>query len=531
MKKSINWIIGYLLLTIGALTVLGGAVIKIDPFFHYHKPILDVYYYRLSNQRSQNDGIIKNFDYDALITGTSMTENFKTTELDAIFGTHSIKVPYSGATFKEINDNIRRALEHNPNLRMVVRGLDMAKFFEDKDAMRFELGEYPTYLYDNIWCNDVNYIFNRDVFFKWVYPMATERDVEGFTPGITSFDSYSAWTTSYSFGPKTVCPNGFDIPANTEQVHLSENEKDTVYGTTYQNIISLANEYPDVTFYYFFTPYSIAWWGGLVNTGSIYKQIEAEQLIIEEILKYGNIKLYSFNNMPHITTDLNNYMDLIHYAPWINSLILYYIKAERGLITYENYLEYLDSELEFYTTYDYSLLNDQTDYENDLYAAVLLNSEISNVTPINILNMYRDSILLNQAELLEDQYNGQTGIQCSGSISRELGSKISVPDYIFNYDYVGARLYIEDISKYRYLVFYGKKDQDHGQPGVYIYDQNNTLAAAFSMVYPDLDNQWHEYAVDVTGIYGPVTIIFNGSYTDNTGSSDSLYTFSNIILY
>jgi len=81
-----------------------------------------------------------------------------------------------------------------------------------------------------------------------------------------------------------------------------------------QNISSLTDAYPDVTFYYFFTPYSILWWQRRVEGGDIYRQIEAEQLVIEEILKCPNIKLYSFNNNFDITTDLNNYRDRLHYA-------------------------------------------------------------------------------------------------------------------------------------------------------------------------------------------------------------------------
>ena len=67
-------------------------------------------------QRTQNNGIVRNFDYDGLITGTSITENFKSSEMDNIFGTSSIKVPYKGGSFKEVGDNISVALENNEQL-------------------------------------------------------------------------------------------------------------------------------------------------------------------------------------------------------------------------------------------------------------------------------------------------------------------------------------------------------------------------------------------------------------------------------
>lgn len=158
------WIAGFLMLSLGTLAYIGMQTVQVDPFFHYHAPYTDSYYYDLNNQRSQNDGICRYFEYDALITGTSMTENFKTSEMDEIFGTNSIKVPYQGSTYKEINDNLKKALSNNENLKIIVRGLDMLQFFSDSDTMRFDLGEYPTYLYDDNIFNDVKYVFNRDVF-------------------------------------------------------------------------------------------------------------------------------------------------------------------------------------------------------------------------------------------------------------------------------------------------------------------------------------------------------------------------------
>ena len=116
---------------------------------------------------------------------------------------------------------------------------------------------------------------------------------------------------------------------------------------------------------------------------TIYRQIEAEGLIVEEILKHDNIKLYSFNNLTDITTDLNNYKDASHYGSWINSLMLQYMHDDECLLSYENYEDYLQEELSFYISFDYEQLNNQVDYENDYFADALLNEKINGVVPIN----------------------------------------------------------------------------------------------------------------------------------------------------
>lgn len=371
--KSKNWIIGWGVIVSIFLSIIGILVIKIDPYFHYHKPDLNKYYYSLDNQRSQNNGVIKNFDYDALITGSSMTENFKTSEMDSIFAVKSIKVPFSGGTYKEINDNLVFALENNPKLKTIVRSLDYSKIFDDKDLMRTDLGEYPTYLYDSNPVNDVRYLFNKDVVFGRIYPMISNKSETNFKPGITSFDDYASWQKNYTFGKNSVIPNGIKSIEKSKPKHLTNEEKQTINENITQNVTSLSAKYPDVNFYYFFPPYSAVFWNDLNNDGTIYKQIEAESYAIELILKYPNIHLYSFNMLTDITTDLNNYKDSTHYGQWINNLMLRYMKNNKCLLTKENYRSYLDEELKFYTSFDYSSLNDQIDYEDDLYKADIVD--------------------------------------------------------------------------------------------------------------------------------------------------------------
>ena len=97
--KNKTWLLTFAAITIAAGIGVCSITAYVDPYMHFHKPLTDKYYYGLNNQRSQNDGITKHFDYDTLITGTSMTENFRTTEADRIFGCNSIKVAYSGGSF------------------------------------------------------------------------------------------------------------------------------------------------------------------------------------------------------------------------------------------------------------------------------------------------------------------------------------------------------------------------------------------------------------------------------------------------
>ena len=361
MKKPVIWIIGYLAITIAALAFIGAWVVKVDPFFHYHKPDTESYYYTLDNERSMNNGITRHFDYQGIITGTSMTQNFKTTQAEELFQIPFIKVPYSGSSYREINDNLKVALACHPDVKMIIRGLDLYMFFYDKDYIRNDLGKYPMYLYDDNLFNDVEYVFNRDVVFKRVYPMEKAGREPGFTGGITSFDDYSNWMADGPvFGFDAVFPEGLPELEQREISDLTPDLKETVLGNIRQNITELAGEYPDVTFYYFLTPYSAAWWREQLFNGTLARQVEVERLAIEEMLACGNIRLFSFNCMTDITANMDNYKDECHYGEWVNSQILQYMKEGTGLITRDNYEAYLQQLYDLYLQFDYSTLGETT---------------------------------------------------------------------------------------------------------------------------------------------------------------------------
>lgn len=105
--KYTRWSVFTLLLTIAVLAIFASFTIYIDPLFHYHGP-LGQFEYPLNDERYQNDGITRNFEYNGIITGTSMAQNFKTSEAEALFGVPFIKVTFAGGSYKEINNNLKR---------------------------------------------------------------------------------------------------------------------------------------------------------------------------------------------------------------------------------------------------------------------------------------------------------------------------------------------------------------------------------------------------------------------------------------
>lgn len=349
MGNSKKWCCRTLGLVLAVTALLGGLTALIDPFFHYHAPLEGVSY-RILEQRYQNDGIVKHFSYDAMITGTSMTENFRTSELDGLFGVRSVKVPFSGASFKEIDGNLQRAIRANPRLSMVVRSLDGYMLLSHKDEMRTD-AEYPEYLYDDSLFNDASYLFNLEVLLNHTVK-ALQYTVAG--KETTSFDVYSFWADQHAYGPEQLLENHSIPEEYPESCALDEAAARVLRENVLQNVTATALENPDIEFYYYFPPYSIVWWSGEKNDGRLDRQMDAFELATEEILKCENIHLFSFVDDREITTDLYNYTDREHHTAQVNSKILEDMRAGKNLLTWENYQSYWEKAREFYGDFDYA---------------------------------------------------------------------------------------------------------------------------------------------------------------------------------
>ena len=360
MKSNNNntkkWLVGMFSILLVLLVAQALVIAVVDPYFHYHKPLKNLYY-ELNNERSQNDGIIRHFNYDAMIIGTSMAENYKTSELDELFGVNSIKVPFAGGTYKELNDNIAKAIKYNPDLKLVVRPLDYAYLMDDKDRIRNDLGSYPDYLYDNNPFNDVKYFFNKDILFSICFPMLEDAKA-GKEGGITSFDDYANWMNDADtkFGAKVVFGERTEYKEPQEIQPFVDEVKQMVADNINQNVVELAKANPEVEFYYYLTPYSIAWWGSQKELGTVDRFISAEEYAISLMLECDNIHLYSFNTEFDMTCNLDNYSDECHHGDWINSQILGWLYSGTDELTKDNYKEYIQMEREFYNSYDYESL-------------------------------------------------------------------------------------------------------------------------------------------------------------------------------
>ena len=359
-KSYKRWTFCTLLLTAAVFIMTAAVTVYKDPFFHYHAPLPQYTYpqkvYPDSSERYCNDGISRHFSYEGIITGTSMSENFKASEADALFDSDFIKVPYAGATYREISDNLRRAYQAGKEVRYVIWGLDYNNLISDKDACNEDF-PYPYHLYNNNPFDDISYVLNKSVLLGETMRVTKAEDGNG---SAVDFDTYGSWSVYHGaeFGAWHVLTT-YGLKETPESPKpLTEEQQILLLDNLRQNVSDLAAEHSETTFYLFIPPYSICYWDILNNEGTMDQHIDAEKLAIEELLQYSNIKLYSFSDNFELTCDLDNYKDYMHYGEWVNSRILEWMKEEEHLLTQDNYTDYLERIREFYHSYDYASLHE-----------------------------------------------------------------------------------------------------------------------------------------------------------------------------
>lgn len=347
-----KWALSLMALLLAALVLLGTVTVIIDPFFHYHAP-LDGLQYSIFYERYQNDGIVKHFDYDALITGNSMCENFKTSEMDALFGTNAIKVPFSGATEKELDTLNRTAIEYNDDIRMILMDVDYQHLIIEKDALTYDESDYPTFLYDNNPFNDVKYLFNKSIF-KYSLEVLTYTLAGNTT---TSFDDYAFWDTpDVPYGRDIVLMTYRRAEPSDVVYTLTDEQAALVRANIEQNVLETARANPQIEFYIFIPPFSMYYWDRLDRAGEMEMQLAAEREAVALLLTCDNIHLYSFTDAFDLVQDMDQYKDYIHYNSKVNSWMLECMAAGEHRITRDNCEAYFTRVHDFYTGFDYDTL-------------------------------------------------------------------------------------------------------------------------------------------------------------------------------
>lgn len=398
-----KWTIITLTITLVLLILIASVMITIDSLFQYHKPI-ETIAYQINSQDYQNPGMAKNFEYDSVLLGTSMIENFQVSWFKDNMDLNVLKVPYSGGSPKNMQKIMQIIEKQNKDLKAVFLGYDLFTQTVDINQLRHEL---PEYLYDDKIYNDVQYWFNKDLIYR------TYKDIQNTQLGnkMTTLDMAYNWNKNYNY-TETETIKEYSINTRNTKIVYDTNLINTKQNME-QNIKPMIENNPNTQFYIFYPPYSILYWHKIIEDGKVDAVFEQLEYSMQEFLKYDNVKLFYFQDIEEIITNLYLYRDYSHYKQDINDYMSECFKEGNYVVTKENYKEEIQNMKQFIQNFDYdiywgskAILKRETNAV--VYLELLNNENYITVIEGNIKNaILKDTNVMQKLQQLGIQYKFQ----------------------------------------------------------------------------------------------------------------------------
>ena len=308
------------ILTLGALIfcliAIVGSVMLVDPFEIYHKATAFIPPITNGTQNYSNAGVAKSYEYDSVIIGSSMTENFTPSQLSRLLGGHFIKLPINGGS--PFNNKQMMDLAFGTHdIQRIFYGVDIESLTYFYKTPKCEM---PDYLYDDNLFNDTAYWFNKSVLLKYI--PACLKTLGQSDPA--QRDTMYNWGDMYEYG-KAAALRDTVITADIipqkgdgEAAVLSQQSLLNVQ----HNYLPYVEQHPDTEFIFFFPPYSLAQWYEFYQTGDLVYHLSQKEALIRELLPYQNVRIYDFQAETDWILNLDNYIDASHYGPWINDAMV-----------------------------------------------------------------------------------------------------------------------------------------------------------------------------------------------------------------
>ncbi len=327
--SSRKWLRSLFLFCVLIFVVLGATVYLYDPFCYYRLP-RDRFI--VNNYRFLNAGIIKNVDYDAVVIGSSMAQNFRMELFREHMGMNPAKLTLGALSVKGF-ELLYEKVKHVGKARSVVFCIDLPSLNQEEEDQKI----YPTYLYDENPWNDYKYLYGYETWMR-LLPLSVLFGLvnEAGVPlrrfyGTKNIDEIGAWDGDFPYSKEIVMRDYLSGAGS-----LSEQRTDGVYERMIANADKLFKimEYDEndgKQYYFFFPPYSVLYWYDARQKGYVDVYQEVKREIVARFDSKKNVKIFDFQAMDEIA-DLDNYRDITHYSGRINDLMVEYMATGRMLV-------------------------------------------------------------------------------------------------------------------------------------------------------------------------------------------------------
>ncbi len=332
--------------TLLILFIMAAAVVIIDPFVRYHKPFFGLAAVE-TEERSSVIGLSRNMDFDTVLVGSSMSENFVDAWFeDGVFGEECLKAPLQGAYMQDYLPLLDELMKKE-DLKNIVFSLD--NYLIDKEGDENSIS-IPDYFVKKPGISDIYYLLNKSTILVYIPMFFIRNFQENF-----SDDTAYVWADRYAYS-KYIARSDY---MNTRRLVPGEEKPfDTLFEKTDMLINDLQpyiEARPDITWYFYAPPYSILFWDVCVRDGSLTAEICALERLYKSLLSHDNVRIFYFQNNYDLITDLDHYRDYSHYDQSVNRHMYESMKNGDYEVTADTYYDTLLDMYNFAKDYDYEV--------------------------------------------------------------------------------------------------------------------------------------------------------------------------------
>lgn len=332
-----------------------------DPWQLFHKPWFRNILF-IENSRFQDAGIINNYDFDSVILGTSIAQNFSINEASQLFSSSFVNLSLEAGLFSERSIILNRILQKK-SIHNVILSLDflpetaVGEFKEDPAPDQYD------FLYNRNKLDDFRLYMDWGLFGCWNFENKCTAELPGNR--VERLNELYIWQSNsdkeHTRGVEGWCRSrdkAFTKGWLNEIISVADNiiigwfprrevldkqlEKNLT-GTFEAYIVPYIKKYPDVKFNLFFPPYSRLRFAllqqGYRSVFDLYCQYI--EYVVSEMDEFDNVHVFGFETEDFLD-DLDHYSDVMHYDPGINSRILHWMARGDHELTTKNIHVYIE---------------------------------------------------------------------------------------------------------------------------------------------------------------------------------------------
>jgi hypothetical protein len=334
----------------------------VDPYRIFHRPWIRDNYYLNNGMFIADSGIINTENFDSIILGTSMADNFSPAEASGIFGGKFVNLSLDGSSIAERSLVLNHALEKR-RLNVVIYSFDWGTL-DIASPINTSIAPFA-FLYDDSSFNDI-LVYANPKLLRFAFcgnilvgrPCNdTRKDIEHLTEWYSEPDAVKRFGGLHNWLENQ---NNVEIKnalagilkaikaIDSGQVNAVDwaavARETSMHQLVFKDyLLKYVARYPGVEFYLFFPPYSRLNFA-LTKQGNpqaFETYLATLRFVVHESEKYDNVKIFGFET-ESFPDDLANYKDTIHYHQRINSEMLHWMKDGAHQLTTSNLDGYIN---------------------------------------------------------------------------------------------------------------------------------------------------------------------------------------------